>query len=149
MNTEKLNRKEKLEYFCDLYEKAKHAYADTLDKLQMHMRQYQGSREIDGGREEALTVRNITYEIIESQISTEIPQPRAVAECYSEDRERCAEAIEVLCRSLRDKLPFEEMNDLDERYTYIYGGSVWLCEWDSSLVLAGAPGGVKISLISP
>ena len=113
------------------------------------MAQYKGSYEIDGSKENATTIRNITYEIIESQISSEIPQPKADSAVYSESKDRAAHAIETLCRSLRLRLPFEELNDLDERYTYIYGGSVWFVEWDSSKDFGEVTGGVRIHCISP
>ena len=50
---------------------------------------------------------------------------------------------------MRDRLPFEEMNDLDERYTYIYGGSVWYVEWDNELRLGKEVGGVRLYCLSP
>ena len=149
MKTEKKNSKERLEFFRALYENAKEAYTDTLDEFDKNIEQYSGSLEIDGGKEKAITTRNITYEIIESQISSDIPQPKADASSYSEERERAAHAIESLCRSLRDKLPFEEMNDLDERYTYIYGGSVWFVEWDSTADFGDVTGGVRVHCLSP
>ena len=149
MKTEKKNKKERLEFFHALYESARDAYGDTLDELERNMAQYRGSTDIDGGREAALTVRNVTYEIIESQVSSDIPQPKADAAYYSEEKERAAMAIEALCRSLRDRLPFEEMNDLDERYTYIYGGSVWYVEWDNGEEHLGEVGAVKVHCISP
>ena len=117
MKTEKQNEKERLEFFRALYDGARCAYSDTLDELDRNMAQYRGSTEIDGGQQKAITVRNVTYEIIESQISSDIPQPKTDAAYYSESKARAAQAIEALCRSLRDRLPFEEMNDLDERYT--------------------------------
>ena len=149
MKTEKKNKRERLDFFRSLYESAKSAYADTYDELERNMEQYRGSTDIDGGREKAITVRNVTYEIIESQVSSDIPQPKADAAYYSEDKERAAHAIEALCRSLRDRLPFEEMNDLDERYTYIYGGSVWFVEWDSTADFGDVTGGVRVHCISP
>ena len=100
---------------------ARDAYGEKLSLLERHMNQYKGSKEIDGG-ESATTVRNITYEIIESQISSDIPSPKVDPACYSEVRTRRAESIERLLSSLRDRLPYEELNDVDERYTYIYGG---------------------------
>ena len=142
MITEK-NKGARLDFFRSLYENAKNAYGDTLDGFDRNMRQYQGSTDIDGGKENATTVRNITYELIESQISSDIPQPKIDSEAYSEENSRLAVSIEALLRSQRNKLPFEEMNDLDERFTYVYGGSVWLCEWDNER------GGVEISLIPP
>ena len=149
MKTEKTNKQERLSFFRSLYEGAKCSYSDKEEEFEKNMRQYRGSAEIDGGKENAVTVRNITYEIVESQVSSDIPQPKADAACYSEEKERSAHAIEALCRSLRDRLPFEEMNDLDERYTYIYGGSVWFIEWDSSLEFGDVTGGVRVHCISP
>lgn len=149
MKTEKKNSTERLEFFRALYENAKCAYSDELDRFDKYMRQYRGSVEIDGSEETATTVRNITYEMVESQVSSDIPQPKADPASYSEERDRCAQAIEMLCRSLRDRLPFEELNDLDERYTYIYGGSVWFVEWDSSADFGDVRGGVRVHCISP
>jgi hypothetical protein len=51
----------RLDFFRALYENAKNAYGDILDGFDRNMRQYQGSTEIDGGKENAVTVRNITY----------------------------------------------------------------------------------------
>jgi hypothetical protein len=135
--------KAKLEKFKELYESALIAAEGIRDRLNRHMEQYLGSDEIDGSSEPAATVRNITYEIIESQVSSEIPYPKVDSEYYSEVREENARNIERLCISARNKLPFEEMNDIDERYTYIYGGSVWFVEWDN------ADEGVRVHCISP
>ena len=115
------NNNEKLSFFKDLYQNAVNANADEQDRLNRAMEQYRGSLEIDGSQEKALTVRNITYEIIESQVSSDIPMPKADPTSYSEGRSRNAEAIERLLRSLRNQLPFEEMNDMDERYTILIG----------------------------
>ena len=41
------------------------------------------------------------------------------------------------------------MNDIDERYTYIYGGSVWYVEWDNTQRLGREVGGVKLYCLSP
>lgn len=143
----KITRKQnnsKLEHFRKLFEEAKLALMDTHEEFDRNMRQYLGSDEIDGG-EKAITVRNITYEIIESQISSDIPVPKVDAACYSENRERCAKSTERLCYAIRESLPFEELNNLDERYTYIYGASVWYVEWDAM----SGDGGVQVSCLSP
>ncbi len=149
MKTEKSTKQARLEFFRDLYEASKNASSELFLAFERAMRQYRGSTEIDGSSEAALTVRNITYEIVESQISSDIPMPKADASSYSEIRNRNADAIERLLRSVRDKLPFEVMNDIDERYTYIYGGSVWYAEWDNSEEHLGEVGTVKVHCISP
>lgn len=149
MKTEHLKGDEKLEYFRSLYENAKASYSDRLELLERHLSQYKGSDVIDGSNERASTVRNITYEIIESQVSSDIPSPKVDAMCFSEKRNRNALSIERLLSSIRDRLPYEEMNDIDERYTYIYGGSIWYAEWDNSMKLGKEIGGVKLYCLSP
>ena len=148
----KINYEQKeaqLELFSSLYESAKNAYSETLALYERHMKQYRGDAEIDGSREPALTVRNITYEIVESQVSSDIPYPKVDAACYSEKKSRNAKAVERLLLSIRDKLPYEELNDVDERYTYVFGGSVWYVEWDNSLRLGKEVGGVRLYCLSP
>ena len=113
------------------------------------MRQYRGDTAIDGSPEPASAIRNITYEIVESQVSSDIPSPKTDPMSYSESRGRAAASIERLCRALRESLPFEELNDLDERYTYIYGGSVWFVEWDNSIRIGKEIGGVRVHCLSP
>jgi hypothetical protein len=73
------------------------------------MQQYLGDPTIDGSSEQAGTVRNITYEIIESEINSDIPAPKADPECFSEKRERNARIIERLCNAVKSKLPFESL----------------------------------------
>ena len=149
MKTEKKNKQQRLEFFRQLYENAKHAHSDILEEFDKNMAQYRGSLEIDGGKEKAITVRNITYEIVESQVSSDIPAPKVDTAVFTEERMRTAHAVETLCRSLRDRLPFEEMNDIDERYTYIYGGSVWFVEWDTTADFGEVTGGVRVHCVCP
>ena len=119
MRIESKNEAQRLEFFRTLYKCAENSYASRLDAFDRAMRQYKGSTEIDGSDEAAITVRNITYEIVESQVSSAIPSPKADAVSYNERRGRNATSIERLCRSVRSRLPFDEMNDMDERYTYL------------------------------
>ena len=149
MRIENKNEALKLEFFKTLYTCAENAYSSKLEDFDRAMKQYKGSAEIDGSDEPAITVRNITYEIVESQVSSEIPSPKADATSYSEKRGRNATSIERLCRSVRKRLPFDEMNDMDERYTYIYGGSVWYIDWDNTPEYMGEVGGVRIECLSP
>ena len=149
MKIENKNEALKLEFFKTLYMCAENAYASKLEDFDRAMRQYKGSTEIDGSDEAAITVRNITYEIVESQVSSDIPSPKTDATSYSEKRGKNATSIERLLRSIRKRLPFDEMNDIDERYTYIYGGSVWYIDWDNTSEYMGEIGGVKVECLSP
>ena len=38
---------------------------------------------------------------------------------------------------------------MDERYTYVFGGSVWLVEWDDTLGDREERGGVRVTVVSP
>lgn len=145
----KINQKTRLSFFSELYENAKNHIAPIHEKMDEYMAQYMGSDRIDGSSVPAAIVRNITYELIEAEVSSEIPAPRVAPELYSEKNDRNARSVERLCLSLRDKLPFEEMNDKDERYTYIYGGSVFFAEWDDAAENGLTRGGVRVSCLSP
>lgn len=149
MNNKSNETKARLERFKDLYSSALIAAEANRDRFTRHMDQYLGSDEIDGSTERASIVRNITYEVIESQINAEIPVPKVDTGCYSEKRAQNARAVERLSSALRQRLPFEELNDRDERYTYIYGGSIFYVEWDSTMAANAGEGGVRVHLISP
>ncbi len=149
MKIENSTKEIRLDFFRTLYERASTAAQETVIECERNMRQYMGDTAIDGSAEAALTVRNITYEIVESQVSSDIPMPKADASSYSEARERNAASIERLCRAVRMRLPFDELNDIDERYTYVYGGSVWYAEWDNDAEYLGEVGTVRVHCLSP
>jgi hypothetical protein len=149
VKTENQTKEARLEFFSGLYESAKNSFAETSRLYDRHVSQYKGDRGIDGSTESAITVRNVTYEIIESEISSDIPRPKVDASCFSEKRNRNARSVELLLSSIRDKLPYEEMNDIDERYTYIFGGSVWYVEWDNTVKTNKEVGCVRLYCLSP
>ena len=137
------------EFFDDLYHAARTKSEGIYDEMTRWVEQYKGSDVIDGSFERAKVVRNITYELIESQISGYVPVAKVTAEALGDKGVRLARNVERLMNHLRDKLPLEELNDLDERYTYIYGGSVWLVEWDNSIVTHDTVGGINITCLAP
>ncbi len=144
-----LNGGSKLSFFQQLYLEAKSSLEATFTKLKRNVEQYRGSNDIDGSDVKATHVRNITYELIESQVTTYIPSASVTPKMSSVKNERNAKGIETLLRNKRDELPFETMNDIDERYAYIYGGSVWLVEWDDSIKTHNTTGDVKVTVLAP
>ena len=48
-----------------------------------------------------------------------------------------------------DYLPFEKINDLDERTTPIQGGDFYLVEWDNERHTHDTVGGIRVSLLHP
>ncbi len=144
-----ISKKDRLAYFSALLEEARSAYASELAELALCKEQYLGSKKIDGSQEDACTVRNVTYELIECQVSPDIPSPKVEPFSYSEERSRAALEIERLCSQVRLRLDMEEFNALDERYTYVYGGSVWLVEWDETRGGRRYKGDVSLHCFSP
>ena len=144
-----IDRTRKLDYFKDLYANAKSEMEGLNDNFTKYSKQYKGDLEIDGSEVPATTTRNITYELIESQFSSYLPTTAVTPEVYSERNERNAKSVEKLLRNKRNRLPFEKMNDIDERYSPIYGGSVWLVEWDNSIKTHNTVGDVKVTIWAP
>ena len=145
-----LEGRDKLSYFQDLYENAKNKLGTLIEDLDKHFDQYKGSNQIDGyNAQPATLVRNITYELIESQITSYIPTARVETRIVSDKNISNATAVEKLGSMTMDRIGVEAMNDIDERYTYIYGGSIWLIEWDESQVSHNTVGDVKLTCISP
>lgn len=136
-----MSKNPKINTFVALFEAAKRGRDAAFEKIPLWRAQYGGSHEIDGGAP-APVVRNITYELIESQVSTAIPAPRVDPEVLTPRHEKNAKAVEELCLSLRNKLQIERINDLDERTTYIEGGDLFFAEWDERA------GGVRLSTLS-
>ncbi len=139
----------KLEYFKSLYEEAVSAISGETELMKRRIDQYNGDPKLDGSSVPAKQVRNITYELIESQVTGYIPSPIVTPKMESRRRHENAKSIEVLCRRLRNDLPFERMNDLDERYAPTYGSSVFLVEWDESLRTKNTVGDIRVTCIPP
>lgn len=139
----------KLTFFQGLYTEARSAAEEQYADLEKHLAQYKGSRIIDDSDIEAKAIRNITYELVESQVTSYLPTPAVSPKMWSEKNERNAKSIETLLRNKRNELPFEKLNDMDERFNPIYGGSIWLIEWDNSIATHNTVGDVKISCLSP
>lgn len=140
---------DKLSFFKDLYRDARGKLEESFSKLDQHYEQYKGSPRIDGSDFDAKVVRNITYELIESQITGYIPNASVAPQMISEKNIRNAKSAERLMANVADKCLFGKLNDLDERYTYIYGGSIFLIEWDNSVRTHSTVGDIKITNISP
>ena len=153
----KITNPDKLMFFRELYETARASMDHEYENMEKWLAQYKGSNEIDasddadglGGAVRAKYVRNITYELIESQGSSYIPSPAVSPQMWSDRNARNAKSITTMLKNARDRLPFEEMNDIDERHSPIYGGSVWLVEWDESIVKHNTVGDVRVSCIPP
>ena len=107
---------------------AKTKYSDMLKKMEFREGLYYGTKDIRNAKKDASNVRNIVYELIESQVDTSIPQPRVTA-LHEEDRE-LAKEVEELLRNEARRLAFGAMNDQSERTVPVQGGDFYHVEWD-------------------
>ncbi|WP_312104916.1 hypothetical protein [Pygmaiobacter massiliensis] len=123
------------------------AYAERLLQMQEDTALYEGTREITEAKKQAGNVRNIVFELIESEVDSTIPQPRVTARA-AEDAGLAA-VIEDMLRAQLTRLPFDQMNDLDERNTYLHGGSFYHIEWDNTARTHTAVGALAVAVRHP
>ena len=148
MNKVPKRKEDRLAFFEALYKASGKHRDSAFAEIQRWRDQYEGTKELDGSTVQAKVVRNVTYEALEAQVSTEVPMARVDAKVWSERNDRCAKTVERLCNNIRNILPFERLNDEDERLTLVEGGSVWFTEWDDSLRSHNECGGIRISCTS-
>lgn len=141
------NGKTQLSKWQERLQKNKAAYENELTKMDRRDALYNGTRDIKGANQSARYVRNVVSEIIEAEVDSSIPLPKVSAK-RPEDEQRAA-AIEAFLRNELDALPFEKINDMDERTTPIQGGDFFLVEWDNSRRTHTTLGGIRVSLLHP
>lgn len=142
----------KIDFFPSLYNEWKDQQKNKYALLERHMEQYRGSAEIDGrgGKaRDALVVRNISYEFVEAQVDSRIPAPIITPKQPSPSHLRYARNAMEYLKLQRDEQPFEELNDIDERRTYIYGGSGYQVEWDSTYRTHTEVGRPEVQSVNP
>ena len=147
----------KREFFEKLMQDAK-THPDYERQMTLNKRnieQYNGSKKIDPVDDsselpdDAIVVRNITRELIESQKDMRIPAPKVTPRISLQHTDRNAKATERLLNMLRDKLPFERLNNTDEFYAPTLGATFYLVEFDNSVRTHFTVGEGKVSIIDP
>ncbi len=146
-----MNRK-KLELWQGRLRRNASAYSEEEARMDLREELYQGSRRIspltDKARKKKTPhVRNICAELIESQVDSNIPQPK-VTPVRQEDEWR-AKLIEDMLRNELDRMPFEQFNDVMERTVPIQGGAAFLVEWDNTQRTSATVGELAVSTLHP
>ena len=135
------------------YETAKTKYADALSNMTTYENYYEGDKKIANlngtgyAAKGAINVRNIVYELIESQVDVSVPMPKVTA-VHEEDAEQ-AKKIEQFLENETRMLGFSALNDLQERIVPIQGGDFFLVEWDNTKGYHCTIGDIAISTIHP
>jgi len=112
---------------------------------------YKGTRDIYNSKGQKAnkgktTVRKVAFELVEAQIDTTIPQPKVTSITGNIDR---AQVIEYYIKNELDRLPFEQINDEQERIVKITGSSLFLVEWDNSIRTKNTIGKLVVQNIHP
>ena len=135
-------------------ENARLAYASTLAEIAKNQAVYEGTREVNGNPNTGVTpskvsinVRNIAYELIESQVDSSIPMPKVTA--IHEGDEDLARSIERALVNKVKMLKLSIINDQMERIVPVQGGDFFLVEWDNSLGYHSNYGDVNVLEINP
>lgn len=140
----------KLNEWKNKLEKAKLAYESETSKISEREGYYDGDRHVKGNpnknisaKKVSINVRNICYELIESQIDSSIPMPKVIA-IHPED-EDLAKTIEKMLTNKVQTLGLVVENDQQERTVPIQGGDYFHVEWDKNKGLHTTLGDVVVS----
>ena len=133
---------------------ARSQYEDQLKNMKKYEKYYEGDRSVQpdanlgtNPTKLATNVRNIVYELIESQVDSSIPMPRIRA-IHPEDDE-LAKKMEKFLENKVKTCGLVIMNDAVERTVPITGGSFTRVEWDVKRGLHSEIGDLKITELHP
>jgi len=152
---EAIKQQNKLDEWKSKYIKAKDAYADQLERMRNQEMLYDGdaftrrSKNKGGGiaNKQSENVRNIVYELLETEVDSSIPMPKVTA-IHEEDQAQAQIIEQMLLNEIR-LLRFKEMNDVSERVTTVQGGDWYHTEWDTRKGSHCTIGGLEINERSP
>ena len=116
----------------DRFQKAEKDYAKELEKMNHRERRLDGDGVIIGpdgkpAKKKASHVRNLCFEIVETQVDSNIPQPKVTA--VREEDEEKAKLIEDMLRNILDRLPMERINDEAERISPTHRAVRFCTSW--------------------
>lgn len=146
---------EKLRMWQDRLSKADTEYSSEVSKMDHREALYNGDPtlkamvpgDLKGKKEKTPHVRNIVFENIETQISSDIPQPKVTPQRKKD--ERLAMVIEHWLRNELIRQRFELKNDMSERTVPIQGGNLFHLEWDNSIRSRNMVGALRTDLVHP
>lgn len=111
------------------------------DKLKLRKDLYEGSR-IKDGKVESKCLRNMCFELIESQINSSIPQPKITPTDAS--KQDLAHTLESFLRLEMDRLQSESTNDRVERGVLKQGTHFYEIGWDETIRRGRTKGGITV-----
>ena len=145
----------KLKEWKKKYDDARSNYEDVLKDMERYENLYNGDRRVNTNPnkmqgyapEVSVNVRNISFDLIESEVDSAIPSPK-VTPIHEEDKDK-AKIIEAFLSYEIEKQHLKEKNDVKERITPVIGGSFDVVEWDISKRTHCAVGDLAINGLHP
>lgn len=131
-------------------ERAKMSYGNELAMMNAYDDYYDGERSVNGNpntnkaaNKVSVNVRNIVYELVETQVDSAIPMPKVTA--IHEEDEELAKTVEKMLTNKIRTLNLNLVNDLQERVVPVQGGDFVHVEWDKNKGLHSTVGDVVVS----
>lgn len=144
----------KLKEWKQRMEDARTLYGDERAKMRLFTDYYNGTRDVqdnpntgEPASKRSTNVRNIVYELIESQVDSSIPMPKVHA-IHPEDDE-LAHKIEYLLENKIMSCNLAAINDIVERNVPMVGGDYLYVQWDQNKGTHSQIGDIKVSEIHP
>ena len=140
----------RLQEWKERYEQARDDYREEMEKMDRRQKIYDGDNtiyDVEGRatKRKATHVRNIGFEMVETQVDSNIPAPKVTA--VRKGDEHLAKIIEDMIRNVCDRLPMVRLNDKAERVCPILGGHGILLDWDASRGGKGWMGDLSVTLL--
>ena len=133
---------------------AQERYSDDRTRMNEYEGYYNGDRTVRANPNTKQTptkvsanVRNIIYELIESQVDSAIPMPKVRA-IHAQD-DMLAKKIEHMLENKIKTLGLICLNDLMERTVPVQGGDYFYVQWDKNAGLHSEIGDLKVTEVHP
>lgn len=128
----------KLNHWEDLYQDAVNHRAELDAKITRRYELYNGTNKVrnmkTGGfaNKPAYTYKNMTFELIETQVNNSIPMPKVTPR--DKEDTNLALMAEGYLKNEADRLDFETLNDAAERESLIQGSVFYMVGWDNTKI---------------
>jgi predicted nucleic acid-binding Zn-ribbon protein len=145
---------DKLKRWKKRLEDARDKYGDDRTRFKRYADYYNGTRNVSADPNTAkdpsklaTNVRNIVYELIESQVDSSIPMPKVRA-MHAED-DQLAKKIERMLENKIKTCGLVKVNDIMERNVPTLGGDYFHVQWDVNAGLHSQVGDIRVSEVHP
>lgn len=150
----KLTESTALKEWQSKLETAKTQYAIDKNNMNKYQEYYKGTRSVQADPNSGKSptkvsnnVRNIMFELIESQVDSSIPMPKVRA--IHPDDDDLAKKIEKMLENKVKTCNLTILNDFMERTTPVQGGDYFFVQWDVNAGLHNQVGDLKVTELHP